>query len=168
MNRSAKQILTEFKKFDKPLIINDQGLSFNRYTLKNDIELSIDYFKKNDLGTELLSIKLIDKNLKHLIDAKDKLENFSNQLCKRITYLSESFKLIEVDKENKKAQIRSYPPYIKYNEKLYFEIIIDATKSSLYLSRKATDVILRKTKPVSFILPDDLLERVLHDLTDRN
>lgn len=161
----AQKILKDFKDFDKPLVIKDQGISYNRYSYSEKFELFIDYLKKNELGSQLLAIKLVDKNLKHLIDAKDKLENFSNQLCNRITYLTESFRLIEIDDHNQKAQIRSYPPYIKQNEKLYFEIVINANESSLLLSRKSTDT-KHLTKPVSFILNDELLERIVNDLTD--
>ena len=132
----VKKIIEDFKNFDKPLIIQDQNRNYNRFNFKNDFELSIDYFKKSDLATELLAIKLVDKKLQNLIDAKDKLEDFSNQLCDRITYLTESFRLIETDAKNKKAQIRSYPPFVKQNKKLFFEIVINAAENSLSLSRK--------------------------------
>ncbi len=164
----AKKILDEFKNFDKPLVINDQTRNYNRYHYINDFELLIDYFTKSNLGSELLAIKLVDKNLQNLIDAKDKLEEFSNQLCDRITYLTESFRLIEIDSKNHKAQIRSYPPYVKQNEKLFFEIVIDASECSLLLSRKVYDNFNRSTKPVSFILNDDVLERIIADLILQN
>ena len=165
---NAKSIIIEFKNFDKPLIIKDQTRSYNRYNYKNDFELSIDYFKKGPLGAELLAIKLVDKNLQNLIDAKDKLENFSNDLCDRITYLTESFRLIEMDAKNKKAQIRSYPPFVKQNKKLFFEIVINAPECSLLLSRKIYDNFTRSTKPVSFILNDETLERIIADLILQN
>ncbi len=164
----AKKILDEFKNFDKPLVINDQTRNYNRYHHVNDFEFLIDYFTKSNLGSELLAIKLVDKNLQNLIDAKNNLEEFSNQLCDRITYLTESFRLIEIDSKNNKAQIRSYPPYVKKNEKLFFEIVIDASECSLLLSRKVYDNFNRSTKPVSFILNDDVLERIIADLILQN
>jgi hypothetical protein len=163
MNK-AKKIIEDFKNFDKPLVIKDTTRSYSRYNYKNDFILSIDYFKKSDLGAELLAIKLVDKNLQNLINAKDKLEDFSNQLCDKITYLTESFRLIEVDTKNKKAQIRSYPPFVKQNEKLYFELVINASESSLSLSRKVHDNFSHSTKPVSFILNNEILERIIADL----
>ncbi len=165
---TAKKIVEEFKNFDKPLVIKDPTRNYNRYYYKDDFELSIDYFKKGEMGTELLALKLIDKNLKNLIDAKNKLEEFSNQLCDKITYLTESFRLIETEEKNKKAQIRSYPPYVKQNEKLYFEIIINAPESSLLLLRKVYDNFNHSTRPVSFILNYELLERIISDLIPQN
>ncbi|KAA3614760.1 MAG: hypothetical protein D8M58_09890 [Calditrichaeota bacterium] len=164
----AKKIFDDFKNFDKPLVISDSTRNYNRYNYKNDFELSIDYFKKSDLGAELLAIKMIDKNLQNLVNAKDKLEKFSNELCDRITYLTESFRLIEMDSKNNKAQIRSYPPFIKQNEKLFFEIVINASQCSLLLSRKVYDKYNHSTKPVSFILNDEILERIIADLILQN
>jgi len=164
----AEKIVADFKKFDNPQIITSQGLTYNRYSYSAEIDLFIDYFKKNDIGSELLAIKLIDKNLKHLVDAKNKLDDFANKLCDKITYLSESFKLIEIDQYNHRAQIRSYPPFVSKDKKLFFEIEINASKNSLLLSRKAADIIQHKVKPVSFVLNDEILERIIRDLIEHD
>ena len=161
----AKKILTDFKDFDQPLVIKDQGLTYNRYIYKNTIQLTMDYYQKNELGSELLSIKMVDKNIRNLVDAKDKLEEFSNQICSRITFLSEKFKIIEIDHKNQKVQMRSYPPFVKQNEKLFFEIIINAVEPSLYLCRKSADPAKHLITPASFILNDEVLERLLENLT---
>lgn len=164
MDLSSK-ILEIFKKTEKPLVIKDQGITFYRFHYKDVFNLTIDFMQKNDLGSELLSVKMIDKNILHLVDTKEKLENFSNELCNHITFLTENFKLIEIDKENNKAQIRSYPPFVKHNEKLFFEIIINANEPSIYLCRKLNDTRKHITKPVSFVVTDEILQRLLKHFT---
>lgn len=161
---SIEKIYSEFKKFENPLILKDRGITFNRFIFKENIILVIDYLRKNELGAELLSIKMTDKNIKNLVDAKEKLENFSNLLCDRINFLTENFRLIEIDRQNNKAQIRSYPPFIRQNEKLFFEIIINANEPSIYLCRKVVESDKKITKPAAFVLNDEVFQRLLQNL----
>lgn len=161
---SVDKIYSAFKNLENPLILKDAGFTFKRFIFKENIILVIDYLRKNELGAELLSVKMTDKNIQNLVDAKDKLENFSNRLCDRINFLTEKFRLIEIDKQNNKAQIRSYPPYIKQNEKLFFEIIINASEPSIYLCRKVVETDKKATRPAAFVLNDEVFLRLLQNL----
>ena len=162
----SEKILNDFKKFNKPLIITESGSSFNRYHYQENFDLFIDYKQKNELGSELLTIKLVNPDIQKLVDAKNKLEDYSNELCQKITYLSENFKLIEIDSKNNQAQIRSYPPYTKVNERLFFEILINAPEESLTLWRKSRESSTHRESRKSFILNDEILLRLLKDLTE--
>lgn len=54
-----------------------------------------------------------------------RLDAQAEAIQKRITFLLEEFKLIEMDLRNKRAQLRSYPPHTEENAKYYYEIVLD-------------------------------------------
>lgn len=54
-----------------------------------------------------------------------RLDEQADAIQKRITFLLEEFKLIEMDIRNKRAQLRSYPPHTEDNAKYYYEIVLD-------------------------------------------
>lgn len=66
-------------------------------------------------STPVMDVDIINK----------KLESNSNEIQKRITYLLENFKLIELDRMSKRAQLRSYPPYKEDDSKYFYEIVLD-------------------------------------------
>lgn len=54
-----------------------------------------------------------------------RLDEQAEAIQKRVTFLLEEFKLIEMDRQNKCAQLRSYPPHKADNAKYYYEIMLD-------------------------------------------
>ncbi|MFZ0389367.1 MAG: hypothetical protein WAN36_02825 [Calditrichia bacterium] len=66
-------------------------------------------------GTPIMDVDLMNR----------KMSRQSEQVQKIVTYLLEDFKLIELDKMNKRAQLRSYPPHQKDDSKYYYEIVLD-------------------------------------------
>lgn len=66
-------------------------------------------------STPVMDVDIINKEL----------EANSNEIQNKITYLLEDFKLIELDRMSKRAQLRSYPPYKEEDSKYFYEIVLD-------------------------------------------
>jgi hypothetical protein len=56
---------------------------------------------------------------------KDLLLRQAAEIERRISYLLESFRLVEIDEINGLAQVRSATPHQKNDEKLYYEVLLD-------------------------------------------
>lgn len=168
MNK-IQTLLNKFKSLKESdkgsLLIHEQGQNFYRFTDKfNGIQIIIDYISKDSLSCQFLQIKTISGGLKNISGDEEKLHQLADGLCDKISYLSENFKMIELDRLNKQIQIRSYPPYQKENKKLYFEIIVKLDEQSITLQRLESNVKTNQTSKTAFVITDETLERLLTDL----
>ena len=63
-------------------------------------------------------------------ELNEALEKQADDIQKKVDCLPESFRLIEMDRQNKRVQLRSYPPRTDDDSKYYYEIVLDeGTKS---------------------------------------
>jgi hypothetical protein len=97
------------------------------------------------------------------VSLKELLLRQSAEIERRITYLLEGFRLIELDETNVVAQIRSFTPHKKGEEKFYYEVLLphgmSATFSRYRLSRQAEN---RELVPCH--LTRETFERLVDDL----
>jgi len=162
----AETILKEFKQSKNILVLTENGLQFKRFTYNNNYTLLIDFLRLDQISSELLALKVTGKELSSLLASRDKLEEFADSCCQRITYLPENFRIVELDAQNRQAQIRSYPPYTTQSKRIYFEIVLNALEGSLRLSRKSWERSTNAINEISFVLPDELCIRLISDLID--
>jgi len=126
MNYGAK-ILTRLKAEKKELLGPSQK---NKFSLLNHKEggllFQVKYKDLDKYGIVLdyLSISK-DEQIRDAEIINKKLAEQAEALQKTVTYLLEDFRLLELDKMNKRAQLRSYPPHEKKNSKFYYEIMLD-------------------------------------------
>ena len=159
----TKNIIEQFKTSREDKILEVGNREFKRFLIDKAHDISIDYTKKENLSAELLTVKM---RYSGPAEGTDELSRIAGLICERITYLSENFKLIELDRHNNKVQIRSAPPYHRESLIYYFEIILDLNRMSLQLQRLAYDSEDRSLEPVPFVISYDLLERLMRDLFD--
>ncbi len=114
----------------------------------------LDYFSINK-SAPILDVDLINKRLNKQADA----------IQKRITFLLEDFKLIEMDTRNKRAQLRSYPPYTEENSKYYYEIVLDEG-SKLHFQRYEYSMDKKRYEKITSNLTVETFERLINELVD--
>lgn len=156
----AADIIKDFKTFKTPQILKINGLTFKRYTHSDSITSIIDYLKREELSSKFLQIKVINPAWQSSAPAKDYLEKIGNKICEHVNYLSEQLKLIEIDTNNAKSQIRSYPPKADKNKKIFFEIIFSAAEQSITLTRKQN----ANSTPQPFVLTNEIAGQYLEDI----
>jgi hypothetical protein len=85
----------------------------------------------------------------------------AGEIERRISYLLEGFRLVEVDEFNVLAQVRSVTPYQKNGEMFYYELLLQRGNSvTLTRYRKSAE----KREPVPFHLTPETFERLVDDL----
>ncbi len=121
-----------------------------------DIEklgIVLDYLSVQKLSP-ILDVSLINR----------KLEEQAAAVEQNITFLLEGFKLIEMDLQNKRAQLRSYPPYTKENSKYYYEIMLDeGTKA--HFQRYEYSMTDKRYQKITSQLTIEIFERLVDELT---
>ncbi|MGD9897781.1 MAG: hypothetical protein AB7T22_01515 [Calditrichaceae bacterium] len=167
---NVKNFISSFKSIDEKrydqLRVSESASSGYRFGESIDgKKAEVDFLSIDSLSSKFLRIRVEDAFLKDLGLNDEQLERVSNLLCEKISFLSESFKLIENDRKNKRVQIRSYPPYVKEQSRSYFELLLDLNEAVLTLSRKETESSGHITENVPFVLSDELFERLLTVLT---
>jgi hypothetical protein len=113
----------------------------------------LDYISINKI-TPVLDVDLINK----------RLDDQANAIQKKITYLLEEFKLIEMDSQNKRAQLRSYPPHTRDNSKYYYEIVLDESMK-VHFQRYQYSMEEKRYGKINSQLTSEIFERLLNDLT---
>lgn len=106
-------------------------------------------------ATPIMDVDIINK----------KLESDSNEIQKKITYLLEDFKLIELDRMNKRAQLRSYPPYREDDSKYYYEIVLDEA-NRIHFQRYQYSSSNKRYEKITCQLTLEIFERLINDLVD--
>lgn len=122
-----------------------------------DIEKSVivlDYISVLN-KTPILDVDLIKKKLSAQAEA----------IQKRITFLLEDFKLIEMDNQNKRAQLRSYPPYTRENSKYYYEIVLDEGTRA-HFQRYEYSMAEKRYEKITSQLTRETFERLVNELVE--
>lgn len=156
-----QNIVDAFRTSKNDKKLEKDGTTYFRFKSEADHGLIIDYVKKESLSVQLLALQARYSGTQN---GNDMLRRTAELICERITYLSENFKLIELDRQNNRIQIRSAPPYRKDSVIYFFEIILDFSSMTLTLQRLLHEREDRSTRPVPFVASYDILERLLYDL----
>ena len=85
-----------------------------RYASAEKMGVMLDYLAVSRQGAEIPTAGV-----------NDRLDAQAVAIQEKVTFLLEEFKLIELDKQNKRAQLRSYPPYAEADARYYYEIMLD-------------------------------------------
>ena len=94
---------------------------------------------------------------------KELLLRQSAEIERRISYLLESFCLVEVDEFNCLAQVRSTMPYRKNEDRLYYEVLLRQGQS-LTFARYCKERQSEKREVVPSYLTQETFERLVDDL----
>ena len=105
-------------------------------------------------STPIVDVEIINKRLDEQADG----------VQKRITFLLEGFKLIEMDTRNKRVQLRSYPPYTEDDSKYYYEIVLDEGVKAHFQRYQFSREEKRYSK-ITSQLTNETFERLVNELT---
>ncbi len=94
-----------------------------------------------------------------------RLDEQADAVQKRITFLLEDFKLIEMDSQNKRAQLRSYPPYKEEDSRYYYEIVLDEG-TRVHFQRYQYSSKQRRYEKVTSQMTVESFTRLINELTD--
>ena len=143
---------------------NKDNLSLLQHK-ENEINYQIKYKGIDKYGIVLDYISIYSSNPILDVDLiNQKLDEQSNKIQQNITYLLEDFKLIELDKMNKRAQLRSYPPFEKENSKYYYEIVVEEGVR-LHFQRYMYSKDRKRFEKITSQLTLEIFERLINDLT---
>jgi hypothetical protein len=91
------------------------------------------------------------------------LKDWADRLSKRVTYLMEPLKVIEIDADGGEVQVRSQSPTPREEQRGYYEMRL-FRNGSLRLERFAYDGGTRQRHPVPCQLTREVLERLADDI----
>ncbi len=131
----------------------DADLQFQiRYKEVEKYGIVLDYISINKSGP-ILDIDVIKKRIGDQADT----------IQKQITFLLEDFKLIEMDHQSKRAQLRSYPPYKEEDSKYFYEIILDEG-TKVHFQRYEFNMKKKRYEKITSQLTIETFERLVNEL----
>lgn len=145
-------------------IREDQKIFYRLAHEFDDNSFVLDYSRLDSLSCEVLQIKVHKASLAGSDEQPEMWDKISNELCSRISYLSEEFRVIELDRVHGVAQIRSYPPYAQNAHRVFFELTVDFRKKDMVLQRIDRDLKSNLAANSPFVLSDEILSRLIADL----
>jgi hypothetical protein len=91
------------------------------------------------------------------------LKDWADRLAKRVTYLMEPLKVIEIDAQGGEVQLRSQAPTPRADKRGYYEMRL-FRNGTLRMERFAYDETTRERRPVTCQLTREVLERLADDV----
>jgi hypothetical protein len=95
--------------------------------------------------------------------SSDALKEWADRLTKRVTYLMEPLKVVEVDDKGGEVQVRSQSPTPRADERGYYEMRL-FRQVSLRMERFVFDGGARQRRPTDCRLTREVLERLADDI----
>lgn len=94
----------------------------------------------------------------------DQLTERAEWLANKLDYLTEALCIVEIDRHNLRAQLRTRRSNDQKSNIVYFQIDLDGTGKSTF-ERYTYDAIRRERVPSSFHLTEALFIQLINDLT---
>jgi hypothetical protein len=95
--------------------------------------------------------------------SSDALKEWGDRLAKRVTYLMEPLKVLEVNDQGGEVQLRSQSPTPRADQRAYYEMRL-FRNGKLRMERFAFDESTRQRRPVTCQLTRETLERLADDI----
>jgi hypothetical protein len=95
--------------------------------------------------------------------SSDALKEWADRLTKRVTYLMEPLKVVEVDDKGGEVQVRSQSPTPRADERGYYEMRL-FRQGNLRMERFVFDAGARQRRPTDCRLTREVLERLADDI----
>ncbi|GAB4335275.1 MAG: hypothetical protein Kow0037_14950 [Calditrichia bacterium] len=165
MKSFGKQIVSMIREQEQSGLTTPSGKKFKQFQSQlGKCSVQIKYKEIGSLGILLDSVVM--KRGEAVLDLEEqhrRLEKMAHEVQERLTYLLEDFRLLELDRLNKKAQLRSYPPHQDEDSKYYYEIVIDEAVQ-IHFQRYQFNRKTRRYEKIASQLTLEVFERLLDDL----
>lgn len=114
----------------------------------------------NNLGVAFTSLGYFTPSLKDA--ATSRLSQIADQLTRKLTYLLEPLRVVEIDGQAGAVQLRSHPPYKRENETTYYEVLVERG-GSITVSR-FEKLPLQARKLIVATVTSEVFHRMVDDL----
>ena len=131
--------------------------------LKNGIRVRVAVPDLDKYSFQLSKIDVFDERGKKLPHPENVLRKQAKFIEQEVSYLLETFRLIELDTQAQVAQLRSEKPLQKNQARQYYEIVLEqGRKLNFCRYEKKPDAAERQAMP--FLLTEDSFSRLIDDL----
>ncbi len=127
-----------------------------------DLRIEIEDFDKFSYMVKTISLTCVQAP-PPTTSIKELLLRQSAEIERRISYLLESFRLVEVDEFNCLAQVRSATPYRKNEDRLYYEVLLQHGNSVTF-TRYRMQRQAEQREVIPSHLTQEIFERLVDDL----
>jgi hypothetical protein len=128
---------------------------------ENPNRVTLDLTALDSVGVAFTTLEFANSARTEL--STDALRGWGDRLAKRVTYLMEPLKVLEVSAEEGEVQLRSQSPTPRADQRAYYELRLFRA-GKLRLERFAFDDATRARKPVTCQLTRETLERLADDI----
>ncbi len=94
------------------------------WTTGNNIQVEVDFTAVDRMSCSIRELRLQADCLQNV--SFDKVQEWADEICKRITYLLENMGPLERDAKQKKVLVRSTPPGKQDGDTVFYEAILHA------------------------------------------
>lgn len=177
MNAIAAEIISlldkgfrekSFESKDSIVRIGQKG-SYLFEWRSEDVHVKGELLEHDGIGVMLSSV-VIEKDRQEEKEAATYLKNVAEAIAKRVNYLMEPLRIVEIDSTSNAVQIRSEKPNVAENQVSYFEIVLRSGKwfgwrdhVSLHRYAQRTED-EKNRRSIGFPLTKQQFERLLNDL----
>ena len=132
---------------------------------RDGIRVFVEFDDVDKIGVRMRRLHV--ENVKPFIDAAldvDRLRRQADEIVRRVSYLTEQIELIELDKRNGKAQVRSKLPRRENERTSFFEILLDGNyKLTLRRYEFSVEVSASRRIGIAFEVTHDIFNRLVSD-----
>lgn len=131
----------------------------------HNVTIEIDLTAVDSMSCSSREIRL---SVPSLADAEfDKLKQWGNELCRRLTYLLENIGPLEFDEDAGQVLIRSTPPDKRGNTTQFYEVILQShSNGNFSLRRYRTEKNQSGREQVDVVTTHEVLKKLVADLVD--
>jgi hypothetical protein len=130
------------------------------------LRLELDDADKLSLQARALQVSKSTASTPAQFDA-DRLRRQADEVARRVTYLTEKIRLVELDQHNHTAQLRSVSPMHDKDGMSYFEILLSGNHAlSLRRYQMSEQGTSSQRVGVAFVISQELFERLVDDFIE--
>lgn len=129
------------------------------------LELQVDFTAVDSLSCSVEELRLSVPSLSTA--GLDKLKEWAQSLCQRVTYLLENIGPLEFDQNGNQVLIRSTPPHQHPTGTQFYEILLQSRSGGHFVLRRFSAVQGHQGRnQVEMQMTHELLSRLVDDLSD--
>lgn len=128
-----------------------------------DVRVEVDFTVVDRLSCSIRELRLQADRLKSV--AFDKIQEWADEICRRVSYLLENIGPLERDEKQKKVLVRSTPPGKQDGDTVFYEAILHAP-SGVTLQRFRSQAGQAGREQIDMHCTHEVLIKLVQDLVD--
>jgi hypothetical protein len=157
--QTVREQLYLFLTNEKPMLPGGQKYVFQQQL--NDVQFRIVVHDFDKFSFQLESLELSARRESNI--SVEELEKRGNSIAMKITYLLEDFKVIELDANSLKLQLRSVSPASDNSNPIYFEMLLNAAREISLIRYQFNKEAQTRTR-IPYHITSEVLIRLINDL----